>query len=472
MMHIFRATPMAAHGRHRAGLAVAAALSLLFSASVDHARTAPTHDATGATVIALMRDTTHQGAGVRVDQTHVFAALDAQKDDKISIARRGVATTGGGTVVATDSEGFAVIRFAATDLDRAGLTVIPFARADADFGDYARIVIPAASEESAVLEAAHQLFLFPRSAVEVSGTQPHDGGALVNNCQQLAGMLANGGAAPGHAHAFPLHRVDALLVANDVHVARVAEMCKTESDGLDRLIKRNADDAQSARDQASADGASAHSLQQKISTQQIAGAALPAAQARLAALQQKIAADQATADQHDQTVQRIKDYRSRHKRGVVAAVVFLLVGIAGLVAAVVLALRSRKKIVDGEKSILAKHQARDQLDQKRNAPQWRDVILSGDSGILKISGHLLVEGGTGAVIGRSTSAADINFPPQDVSRSHARLFVRDNLLWVVDLGSAAGTTLNGRSVNTDSPISVMSGDKIGLASHMFEVKIV
>ncbi|MFI2810098.1 MULTISPECIES: FHA domain-containing protein [Microbulbifer] len=70
-----------------------------------------------------------------------------------------------------------------------------------------------------------------------------------------------------------------------------------------------------------------------------------------------------------------------------------------------------------------------------------------------------------SVVGRSDEC-DITFSLSHLSRRHARLEVRDGLLFVVDLGSANGTYLNNRRV---SETRVRRGDELRFDTLSFSV---
>jgi len=55
-----------------------------------------------------------------------------------------------------------------------------------------------------------------------------------------------------------------------------------------------------------------------------------------------------------------------------------------------------------------------------------------------------------------------------VSQVHARLFIRDNKLWIEDLGSTNGTFHNGERV-TNRPVRLRRGDRIQLGQTVAEV---
>jgi hypothetical protein len=73
-----------------------------------------------------------------------------------------------------------------------------------------------------------------------------------------------------------------------------------------------------------------------------------------------------------------------------------------------------------------------------------------------------------AVIGRS-SDADVVLPYDDVSRRHALIWRAGGTVWIQDLGSANGTTIDGSPVGR-APMQVGKGASIGLGKHRFRLR--
>src|SRR5690606_10586236 len=87
---------------------------------------------------------------------------------------------------------------------------------------------------------------------------------------------------------------------------------------------------------------------------------------------------------------------------------------------------------------------------------WARLITEGES--LEI-GH------NNALIGRS-DVADVVVPHDDVSRRHAIISRRAGRYWIRDVGSANGTTVDGRPVGPE-PVAFGEGSMIGLGSHHY-----
>ncbi|WP_193771377.1 FHA domain-containing protein [Candidatus Magnetaquicoccus inordinatus] len=70
------------------------------------------------------------------------------------------------------------------------------------------------------------------------------------------------------------------------------------------------------------------------------------------------------------------------------------------------------------------------------------------------------------LIGRS-ARADLRMNEPTISKQHARLEWRENQLWLVDLGSANGTTLNNRPLLPQVARVVRAGDRVSFGKNEF-----
>jgi hypothetical protein len=110
-----------------------------------------------------------------------------------------------------------------------------------------------------------------------------------------------------------------------------------------------------------------------------------------------------------------------------------------------------------------------------NKPQLAKYVLDGcdESGIrylLRISGDQL-GAEDGIVIGRNPVGSPYTINHADVSRKHVRMKVMKNKVFIEDLGSTNGTSLNGQSIGDQGPISVDNGDRIIFGSVVMKLKI-
>jgi hypothetical protein len=81
------------------------------------------------------------------------------------------------------------------------------------------------------------------------------------------------------------------------------------------------------------------------------------------------------------------------------------------------------------------------------------------------SGANLEIGANRVTLGRSAEA-DLVIPHDNVSRRHALIWRSDGQVWIRDLGSSNGTTVDGSSIG-DRPVALTSGSVVSLAGHRY-----
>lgn len=107
--------------------------------------------------------------------------------------------------------------------------------------------------------------------------------------------------------------------------------------------------------------------------------------------------------------------------------------------------------------------------------EFSEYVLDGrdDDGIrylLRISGDQLVDR-DGVIIGRNPKDSPYIINHADVSRKHARIKVKNNRVFIEDLGSTNGTSVNGLSIDDKGPVSVSSGDQIIIGSVVMKLRV-
>ncbi len=90
--------------------------------------------------------------------------------------------------------------------------------------------------------------------------------------------------------------------------------------------------------------------------------------------------------------------------------------------------------------------------------------------LLRISGDQL-KNGEGVIIGRNPDASPYIINHVDVSRKHARMRVMKNRVFIEDLGSTNGTSVNGQSIEDRGPVSVDNGDQIIIGSVVMKLRV-
>ena len=104
-----------------------------------------------------------------------------------------------------------------------------------------------------------------------------------------------------------------------------------------------------------------------------------------------------------------------------------------------------------------------------------EYVLDGldDDGIrylLRISGDQLVNS-DGVVIGRNPKDSPYIINHADVSRKHARMKVMKNRVFIEDLGSTNGTSVNGQTIDDKGLVSVSSGDQIIIGYVVMKLRV-
>ena len=77
------------------------------------------------------------------------------------------------------------------------------------------------------------------------------------------------------------------------------------------------------------------------------------------------------------------------------------------------------------------------------------------------------------VLGRQAGATDIHIPDEAVSRVHAALVHREEKLYIIDLKSAAGVTVNGQRIKPNEATLVSEGSHfvLGATSLQYVVRL-
>ncbi|MCZ6503317.1 MAG: FHA domain-containing protein [Gammaproteobacteria bacterium] len=114
-------------------------------------------------------------------------------------------------------------------------------------------------------------------------------------------------------------------------------------------------------------------------------------------------------------------------------------------------------------------------DTEHHHEELTEFVLDGrdDEGIrylLRISGDQLLNE-DGVIIGRNPKDSPYIINHADVSRKHARMRVMKNRVFIEDLGSTNGTSVNGQSIDEKGPVSIDSGDQIIIGSVVMNLRV-
>jgi len=86
----------------------------------------------------------------------------------------------------------------------------------------------------------------------------------------------------------------------------------------------------------------------------------------------------------------------------------------------------------------------------------------------RLVGSDMVEVGRNRVLIGRSSEADVVLPHDDISRRHAMLWRQDGQVWIRDLGSSNGTSLDGQPVGREA-LTVNPGAVLGFSEHRYRL---
>ena len=180
------------------------------------------------------------------------------------------------------------------------------------------------------------------------------------------------------------------------------------------------------------------------------------AQATAGALENELAALE------QRMAQEVAAERSRQTWIGIGASVLLL----ALAATTIVVHRRRKRqvaLAEAEAARARQDAAMARAEAHQRTPDLPDYLLTGETGdgnpvTVKLAGRLL--GGEGAVIGRSPRHGSLLVDDSTLSREHARMYVEDDAMYLLDLGSTNGTRVNGQPLDAGTPVAVRAGDAI------------
>lgn len=350
------------------------------------------------------------------------------------------------------------------------------------------------------------------------------GSPLVNNCGQVLGInrpdpalrpaRVRRGINPGTTvYAISADAIRVFLQANGIPALVASEECLTETEVAQdeaKTAQERADEAEAAKEAAEADAATkkteaeeaikkAEELEAKAqaeaeradASEEEKAVALEAAEtarveaeeaekeatalARIAddmeALAEKADAERLKAEAETATARQAEQEAAERLR--------LGLGIGGLVLLIaivtaIVIVRKRRQETESAQQMtkLAQAQTADVRAQQARAPKpWRDCLLEGMAGTIKIPATSVMINSPGAVFGRHAENAAIVFEAPEISRAHARLFVKGDALHIEDLGSTNGTSVNGQPLTPQQPMELRSGDQISFGPHVFSLRI-
>lgn len=154
-------------------------------------------------------------------------------------------------------------------------------------------------------------------------------------------------------------------------------------------------------------------------------------------------------EQAEQTVSENAEIKEENQLlfwGVVAAV-----GV-GLIVALLLIFKRKSDLSVADKALQA-------ASARFHDCRFEGTNSAGSPIAFMVLGKDLMQRDQGLIVGRNPDMSQVVIADDTVSRQHAQLFVKDNYLYVKDLGSTGGTRINGVAV-TEQGAAMISGDKV------------
>ena len=90
--------------------------------------------------------------------------------------------------------------------------------------------------------------------------------------------------------------------------------------------------------------------------------------------------------------------------------------------------------------------------------------------VISLTGEELVQE-DGVVLGRNPANTRYLINHADVSRRHARLSMANNRVFIEDLGSTNGTSINGQSIDEKGPVAIANGDQLIIGSVVMKLSV-
>lgn len=341
-----------------------------------------------------------------------------------------------------------------------------------------------------------------------AGIGENNGGVLLNECGQVVGLDFSRPSGSGTTRAVDLESLKSLLNAQNVKLTLADSGCVSEVSRLQQKAELAAKDAQKAQNEAVKAQEVARSLERqlKASNQNSADLIQETRLAKLRADDAIKAAEMAEAKADDmrreleertqtlrqETQELLKAFEedrqlseerfksllksqeeaARDRERILIGFVGVLIVTIGLVLFL-----ARNRGGGGPQTSDSKpEQSVGMGAADRHHEELAEYVLDGrdDDGIrylLRISGDQLSRNHDGVIIGRNPKDSPYIINHADVSRKHARLKVMKNRVFIEDLGSTNGTSVNGQSIDDKGLVSVSSGDQIIIGSVVMKLRV-
>lgn len=146
----------------------------------------------------------------------------------------------------------------------------------------------------------------------------------------------------------------------------------------------------------------------------------------------------------------------KQKSVIIGAIIFIILA---LIAAILITRRSKN----------TNNLDIDDQEDESIATLTFDVLIRGKEVGVKIPAELVIRP-QGVILGRSATDCDFVIDSPELSRSHIKLTAKDSIIYVEDLGSANGSSINGLKMQPAQLVALHHGDELELAASMFFVE--
>lgn len=173
---------------------------------------------------------------------------------------------------------------------------------------------------------------------------------------------------------------------------------------------------------------------------------------------------QTLTDQQDALQRAIDASKKRQKMTLIGGGVGVLLLI--LLAGLLLWRRSKAlAIVKAEKAA-----AVEKLNESFSDIECRGQDQNNAPHAFRVSGSSLLKAPRGLVVGRQPQSSDILINHPEISRAHLRISLKEGVVYVEDLGSTNGSSVNMAPLMPNTPISLRSGDALAMGKITFQVR--
>lgn len=258
-----------------------------------------------------------------------------------------------------------------------------------------------------------------------------------------------------------------------------AQEAASEAEEAQRQLEEMEQDANAAQEQVQEAEAELARLQEEASASE---EEIAAAQEAVTEARSELEAAQEETESLRREIERIKEEAQQEKSRLMEQIK-LYGGIAAGVLALVLLLwginvRAKKKQMHAaqHRAEEAEQKAQEAVAESEARLAPFDCVLdgqdkSGKRHLLKLHKQALGDP-DGVILGRNPRNATFIISHEEIGREHARLYVRDGVLYAEDLASVNGTRVNGKPLPANESAPLVDGSTLEIGPLSFNVQLV